>query len=75
MEEYFGRFGEIRVCKIICKHDTQVSRGFGFVIYSDREAAEKVIQHRDDHYINGKWVDCKSAILRQEMQPPVRPPD
>lgn len=71
MEEYFGKFGEIKTCKIICKHDSQVSRGFGFVIYSSREAAEKVIQYRDEHYINGKWVDCKSAILRQEMQPTV----
>ena len=71
MEDYFGKFGPIKTCKIICKHDTQVSRGFGFVIYATREAAEKVIQYRDDHYINGKWVDCKSAILRQEMQPPV----
>lgn len=72
MEDYFGKFGPIKTCKIICKHDTQVSRGFGFVIYATREAAEKVMQYRDDHYINGKWVDCKSAILRQEMQLPVR---
>jgi RNA recognition motif-containing protein len=71
LEEYFAQFGHIKICKIICKHDTQVSRGFGFVIFTSREAAEKVIQHRDDHYINGKWVDCKSAILRQEMLPPV----
>jgi len=35
-----------------------------------KKSAEEVVKHRDEHYINGKWVDCKSAILRQEMQPP-----
>lgn len=69
LEGYFSQFGKIRTCKIICKHDSQVSRGFGFVIFTTREAAERVIEHRDEHYINGKWVDCKSAILRQEMNP------
>ena len=69
--DYFSKYGEIRTCKIICKHDSAVSRGFGFVIYAKRQAAEEVIRYRDDHYINGKWIDCKSAILRQEMLPQV----
>lgn len=71
LEEYFSKYGEIKTCKIIYKHDTMISRGFGFVIFFTREAAEKVIEDQDNHYINGKWVDCKSAILRQEMQPAV----
>lgn len=71
LESYFGKYGEIVACKIICKHDSKVSRGFGFVIYQSQEAAEHVIADRDHHYINGKWVDCKSAILRQEMYSPV----
>lgn len=75
LEEYFGKYGEIKASKIICKHDSQVSRGFGFVIYVNRESAEEVIKYRDDHYINGKWIDCKSAILRQEMKPLVLPDD
>jgi hypothetical protein len=65
---YFGKFGQIKTCRIIYKHDSQVSRGFGFIIFQHKEAAEAVIQHRNDHFINGKWVDCKSAILRQEMK-------
>lgn len=71
LKEYFGKYGYIKTCRIICKHDSRVSRGFGFVIYADQNAVDQVIKHRDEHYINGKWVDCKSAILRQEMQSPV----
>ena len=40
------------------------------MIFQKKESAEKVVEHRDEHYINGKWVDCKSAILRQEMSSP-----
>lgn len=68
IEEYFSMYGEIKVCKIVYKHDCQVSRGFGFIIFTNRESADKVIEHKDEHFINGKWVDCKSAILRQEFQ-------
>lgn len=68
--EYFSKYGEIRTCKIIYKHDCNVSRGFGFVIYKNREAAVEVINNKQHHFIQGKWVDCKSAILRQEMKPP-----
>ena len=43
------------------------------MIYVDRESAEEVVRDRDEHFINGKWIDCKSASLRQEMKPPVLP--
>jgi RNA-binding protein Musashi len=68
--DYFGTFGEVKICRIIYKHDSKVSRGFGFIVYQDKESADKVIDMKDNHYIKGKWVDCKSAILRQEMKPP-----
>ncbi len=68
LEAYFCKFGQIKTCRIIYKHDSQVSRGFGFIIFHHKEAAEAVIQHRNEHFIHGKWVDCKSAILRQEMK-------
>lgn len=68
LKEYFGRFGEIKNCRIIYKHESNVSRGFGFVIFKDKEAADEVIARKDEHYIHGKWVECKTAILRQEME-------
>ena len=73
LEAYFSKFGPIKTCRIIYKHDSQVSRGFGFIIFQHKEAAEAVIHHRNEHFIAGKWVDCKSAILRQEMKQAPQP--
>jgi RNA recognition motif. (a.k.a. RRM, RBD, or RNP domain) len=69
MREYFSQYGKLLTCRIVYNQDSSVSRGFGFVIYSDKEAAERVVQDREHHYLNGKWIDCKSALLRQEMNP------
>lgn len=68
LEDYFHQYGEIRTTRIIYKQDSKASRGFGFIIFKDRMSAQAVIDRREDHYIKGKWVDCKSAILRQEMK-------
>ena len=58
----------MRACRVIYKHESSISRGFGFVIFATRAAADAVLAHRDEHYIRGSWVDCKSAILRREME-------
>lgn len=66
--EYFKKFGEIKACRIIYKHESSISRGFGFVIFGTKEIADEVLMKKDQHYIKGVWVDCKSAILRREME-------
>lgn len=67
LADYFGQFGELKTCRIIYKHESNVSRGFGFVVYKHKGAAERVIAKKDEHFIKGVWVDCKPAILRREM--------
>lgn len=69
MRSYFTQYGKLLTCRIVYNQDSNVSRGFGFVIFADKESAEKVVEDRDHHYLNGKWIDCKSALLRQEMNP------
>lgn len=55
---YFSKFGRIASTKIIFGDNLKQSKGFGFVEFVNREAAEKVLeigQHR-----NGKdKLDCK----------------
>lgn len=65
--DYFSSYGEVTDCKIICNPDTQVSRGFGFVVFANKETVDSVLKHKNEHFINGKWIDCKSAMLRQEI--------
>ncbi len=47
---------------------TNKPRGFGFITYNDISCVTKVMLMRDKHYIQGKWVDCKSAIPINEMR-------
>lgn len=37
-------------------------------MFRDKHSADEVIARKDEHYIQGKWVECKTAILRQEME-------
>jgi len=38
------------------------------VTYSDIRSVKYVIGMRDHHYIDGKWIDCKSAIPVEETK-------
>jgi len=42
--------------------NTQRSRGFGFVTFASEDTVERVIEVKNDHQINGKWIDCKKAL-------------
>ena len=65
---YFEQFGILEDCVILKDKRTQKPRGFGFVTYSSLRSVQQVTKMRDEHYIQGKWVDCKSAIPIPEMK-------
>ena len=68
LKAFFRKFGEIKTCRIIYRHESNVSRGFGFVVFKSKASAEQVIVKKEEHFLHGKWIDCKSAILRQEIE-------
>lgn len=37
-------------------------------MFKHKHSADEVIIRKDEHFIHGKWIDCKSAILRQEIE-------
>lgn len=61
--DYFSQFGQIEDAAILRKDG--VSRGFGFVTFTDEVAVEKclVIQHA----LNGKRVEIKRAVPKEAM--------
>ena len=65
---YFSQFGSLEDCVILKDKRTQKPRGFGFVTYYDLESVKQVMQMQENHVIQGKWVDCKSAIPVNEMK-------
>ena len=36
-------------------------RGFGFVTFHVEETIDLVLDDKDNHFIMGKWIDCKRA--------------
>lgn len=42
--------------------NTQRSRGFGFVTFISEDTVEKVMEDKEIHQLNGKWIDCKKAL-------------
>lgn len=41
--------------------NTLKSRGFGFLTFACEESVERVMEDKDHHFMNGKWMDCKPA--------------
>ena len=63
--DYFGRWGEIVDAVVILDGDTKRSRGFGFVTYADPADVDKCLSERP-HTVNGKEVEAKRAVPREE---------
>ena len=51
LEQAFGQFGAIEECKVIEDRETGRSRGFGFVTFSTKEAAQAALS------MDGKDID------------------
>ncbi|KAI8467909.1 MAG: hypothetical protein J3K34DRAFT_479842 [Monoraphidium minutum] len=62
--EHFAQFGTIEDAVIV--HREGVSRGFGFVTFSDEMSVEKCLVV--SHMISGKKVELKRAIPKEEME-------
>lgn len=46
---------------------TKKSRGFGFIVFENKNSVENLISSKSKHIINGKHVDCKAAIAKEEI--------
>lgn len=67
LKVYFKAFGEVKEYKVKSCYAKRVSRGFGFVVFRDKESAQRVLQ-RNEYFICGKWVECKQASKRGDLE-------
>lgn len=67
LKGYFQQFGKVIEANIVYNHETMRSRGFGFVIFQDEKTVQEVLKRYDDHYLYGKWIECKPALLKEEV--------
>jgi len=64
-KEHFSQFGNVVNAVIMMDHNTNRSRGFGFVTYDSEDAVDAVLART--HTINGKVIECKKAIPKQQL--------
>jgi len=66
LQDAFAPFGEIVEAKVISDRDTGRSRGFGFVTYSDANAAQAAIQEMNGAMLDGRSLRVNEAQDRRD---------
>lgn len=69
LKAYFEQFGEIVDVVVMKDPKTSRSRGFGFVAYSRAYMVDEA-QRARPHKIDGRTVDTKRAVPRDEITKP-----
>eukprot|EP00808_Paulinella_micropora_P020601 g67603.t1 len=65
---YFSKWGEIKD-SVVIKDNNGGSRGFGFVTYANPESAGKVFKDKANLELDGRKIECKLAVPRDQMGP------
>lgn len=65
LKDYFAKMGTVTDAMVILEPNSQRSRGFGFVVFSNAEEAQNVFADKE-HEINGKTVEVKRAISKDD---------
>ncbi|XP_014670988.1 PREDICTED: heterogeneous nuclear ribonucleoprotein A1-like isoform X2 [Priapulus caudatus] len=69
MKTHFEQWGEIVDCVVMRDMATKRSRGFGFITYKKASQLDEAQQNRP-HIIDGKEVEPKRAVPREESSKP-----
>jgi len=56
LSTYFSKYGPIEEAVVMIDRKTGKSRGFGFIVFSNKIHVDKVIKFANKHYIKGKKV-------------------
>ncbi|CAN1144954.1 Heterogeneous nuclear ribonucleoprotein 1 [Linum perenne] len=71
LKDHFGQYGDVLQTAVMRDKTTGRPRGFGFVVFSDPSVLDRVLQ--DNHTIDGRTVEAKRALSREEQQSNVKP--
>ncbi|KAL8136605.1 hypothetical protein V2J09_002606, partial [Rumex salicifolius] len=72
-KSYFEQFGTITDVVVMYDHNTQRPRGFGFITYDSEEAVDRVLI-KTFHELNGKMVEVKRAVPKEQSPGPMSSP-
>ncbi|POR38413.1 Uncharacterized protein TPAR_01386 [Tolypocladium paradoxum] len=66
LRDYFSQFGEVVECTVMRDSSSGRSRGFGFLTFKDAKTVNIVMVK--EHFLDGKIIDPKRAIPRDEQE-------
>ncbi|PKA65115.1 Heterogeneous nuclear ribonucleoprotein 1 [Apostasia shenzhenica] len=70
LHNYFGKYGQVLQTVVMRDKATGKPRGFGFVVFADPTIVDRVLL--DSHSIDGRTVEAKKAMSREEQHAAVR---
>ena len=65
LERLFGEHGSVSSAQVIMDRDTGRSRGFGFVTFTDEEAADKAVSAMNGFQLDGRPIRVDVAQDRR----------
>jgi RNA recognition motif-containing protein len=74
LREAFERFGEVAEATVVMDRDTGRSRGFGFVTFSDGDAASKAAEQMNGTELDGRTIRVDLAHDKPRTGGPRRGP-
>ena len=66
LKKYFIQFGNVTSVDVRIDRGTGKSRGFGFVVFDDYDAVDKIVL-QDEHNVKGIRVDVRKAVEKRKM--------
>ncbi|CAI0436913.1 unnamed protein product [Linum tenue] len=70
LKDHFGQYGDVLQTAVMRDKTTGRPRGFGFVVFAEPSVLDRVLQ--DQHTIDGRTVEAKRALSREEQQTNVK---
>ncbi|XP_076938059.1 uncharacterized protein LOC143606035 isoform X1 [Bidens hawaiensis] len=70
-KRYFEQFGTVTDAVVMYDHNTQRPRGFGFITFDSEDAVDNVLL-KTFHELNGKMVEVKRAVPKEQSPSPSR---
>jgi len=68
LQAQFEKFGNLKSAKVMMDNVTHVSRGFGFVVFEDNEAASKAMAEMNGTIVDGKELYVAIAQSKEQRK-------
>ncbi|XP_045196395.2 RNA-binding protein 28-like [Mercenaria mercenaria] len=68
LEEHFSQYGELKYAKVVYNHETEHSKGIGFVRYTSKESADRCFNDAKEGKISldGRQLMVSVAVSREK---------